>query len=320
MTELYRESIVENLVFISGFTRSGKALMCPILASLEDAENVKVDLIMEQYPMLNAIGEMSDDTAAYLVRYAINLMLYDNYVGRNSNFRRSDYTSIWKTADPSKHIQRLYAQEGMCVYDRIEEDDPLFVMMVHNGLWHANTYLSAFPKAHMVHMIRNPIDVIYSWHTKNYGAETYDSPRVGVTTVKTKHGVVPYYAKDWAEDFFQLKPMDRIVTMIDRVDEEHRKAYKALDDVKKKQVIPVIFEQFAEKPMPILDYLSGRIGKKTTQYTEMIMERERCPRVIDINQREEKLKIIKENLSDNVSDVLASLQSKYEEDVKQYAM
>ena len=55
---LIKDNITDNIVFISGLTRSGKALLCPIVASLENAEKVNVNFFLEQIPFLYYLNNL----------------------------------------------------------------------------------------------------------------------------------------------------------------------------------------------------------------------------------------------------------------------
>ncbi len=110
-----------NLVVVTGITRSGKSMLAPIISALKRSENLKTDYTLEEFPVLNYLGLMSNETTVYLMRYLVNIIIYNNMIGRNTNLRFSDWTSIWNTADPKKYLERFNKEEGEKVYDRIEK-------------------------------------------------------------------------------------------------------------------------------------------------------------------------------------------------------
>ena len=83
-----------QIVFVVGATRSGKIILNRILSGLDKIENIRYDPLTEQFPCLNRINKMDDDTCMFLLKYSIHHMIYNNYIGRNSNFRPSDYTLL----------------------------------------------------------------------------------------------------------------------------------------------------------------------------------------------------------------------------------
>ena len=44
----------------------------------------------------------------YILRVGMNMMLYDNAIGRKANFRPKDFVSIWKYRKPQEYVQRLF--------------------------------------------------------------------------------------------------------------------------------------------------------------------------------------------------------------------
>ena len=124
-----------NVVAITGFSRSGKSMLAPIVSSLKKAETLKMDYTLEQYTILNYLGLSQDDVTVYLIRYMVNFILYNSMIGRNSNFRPSDWTSIWNSSDPKIYFKRLLSQEGDDVYDKIEENDKMIQFITSIGLF-----------------------------------------------------------------------------------------------------------------------------------------------------------------------------------------
>ena len=80
MKFINKESLQKNIVLISGLTRSGKALLCPIISSFNNAEKVNVNFSLEQIPVLNYLGEMKDKVAKFLLQSGMNLSIYDNAI------------------------------------------------------------------------------------------------------------------------------------------------------------------------------------------------------------------------------------------------
>ncbi|SVE37737.1 uncharacterized protein METZ01_LOCUS490591, partial [marine metagenome] len=137
MIELALKKPTKNVVAITGISRSGKSMLAPIVCSFKRAETLKMDYTLEQYPALNYLGLISDNVTTYLMRYMVNVIIYDSMIGRNSNFRVSDWTSIWNSSHPTKYVERLLTEEGDLIYDKIKEKDRLNIFMFHNALWHA---------------------------------------------------------------------------------------------------------------------------------------------------------------------------------------
>ena len=103
---------ISNIVFVSGNTRSGKALLLKIIASLSGIEKVNVNFLMEQANFLLFTKSIKKDAAVYFLRRSFSILDYNLRIGREINFRKDDYTSIYNFKNPKKYIRNLNSKEG----------------------------------------------------------------------------------------------------------------------------------------------------------------------------------------------------------------
>ena len=309
---LTRRLFAKNIIIVTGSTRSGKSMLAPIISTLKQAEVFQVNHLVEQFPMLTNLGFISDDVAVYLLRYAADLKLYKLFIGRDVNFRYSDDTSIWKTRNPSIYLKRLFTEEGDLVFDRISKANPMFVLLFHNALWHAKIFLKAFPSMKMLHSRRHPVDVIYSWYGKGYGADFFEKPRNATLTVKWKSKILPYYAIGWEAEYDKLSEMDRIIYMINKIKTMCDKALCSLSEKDSKKIMIVTFEEMVTKPKLILSRICSFLNTSKTLYTSVVLKRERCPRILSDRERKKKLEVIKSIASDSAIKLLTSMIHQYE--------
>ena len=118
---IFRQNFINNMITVTGTTQSGKSLVGPIICSLKELKIIELTLLLEQVPMLYGLEKIDQDVAIFLLRYGMELMQYDNMIGRNTNFRYSDFSSIWLTKDPSQFYKRLTMEEGESVFKRIKK-------------------------------------------------------------------------------------------------------------------------------------------------------------------------------------------------------
>ena len=72
----YTQKNSANLIAISGTTRSGKAMLMNIISSFQKVEKGNVQIMMEQVYYLHQIKAISNQSAIYLMRKAISLLLF----------------------------------------------------------------------------------------------------------------------------------------------------------------------------------------------------------------------------------------------------
>lgn len=311
-TKVIRKLFEKDLAVVTGMTRSGKSVLGPIVCSFQRSERYFMDHVFEQFPMLNGIGSMSDEIAVYLLRHSFDVMTYDNMIGRNSNFRFNDFSSIWKTNDPGIYFSRLNASEGDSVYEKIKKEKPLFVLNLHNGLMYASILFKAFPSLKMIHIKRHPIDLVHSWYLKKYGDNFYENPRVACLTIKWKENILPFYAAGWEKKYLGLSEMDRIIHLISRLIKGHEEVYESLSPKYKKQVMIVPFEELVTDPKPYLEKICDFLDTEETLYTPIKLQQERCPRTLNESDRLKKRDEIKKLSSEDAFNLLEHMSKKYE--------
>lgn len=308
-----RKSYLKNIVMVTGTVQSGKSMVGPIICTLEKAENYRTDFVLEQIPMLHNLKTINEEAAIFILRYGLDLMQYDNMLGRNTNFRYSDFSSIWFAKDPSLFYKRLMMNEGKSVFERIDKEKPLFVLNFHNGVMHADLLLKSFPTQKILHVVRNPIDLAYAWLNKGYGKlETYENPRVGVLTYRYKKNIVPYYAKEWEDEYLSLGEMDRVIKLIYMIHYRHKISFDALKGDEKAKIHKIYFDEFAENTHESLGEICDFIKSSPTLYTPIALKRENLPRKIDLNETSKKQKDVKRLATSKYFSLVATLLDEYE--------
>jgi len=315
-----KKPLIKNVVFISGLTRSGKSLMLPIISSFNNTGKVNVDFDLEQIPMIHHLGELKDDVAKYLLQSRMNSAIYDDAIGRNSNFRPNDYTSVWQNKNPMEYVQRLFLQDGDAVINKLSQEDTIFPMMVHNGLWHADIWFKALPDLKFIHMQRNPIDIVFSWIRKGYGGEMYHNPRLNIVTYQFKETLVPYYAFGWEDVYLSLPNIDRIIYMVKYIRTAHEETYQNLDDNFKNQILFISHQDLITKTEDCLQKVANFIGEGPSLDTSTVLLEQNCPRSFNKKtpfstnnkSREEKLIEIKTLVSPEAYNLLLNMNKQFE--------
>ena len=319
MKFLQKENL-SKIVFFGGSTRSGKIILSRIISSLERSENIRVDHVTEQFPILNRLGQLTDEGCSTMLKYSINLLTYDNFIGRNSNFKYTDFTSIWKTPNPKKYFDRLRSntnkygdsKEGDNAIREIKKKDIIFNMMVHYELMHIGMFIKTFPKCYFYNMIKNPIDLVYSWSKKNYSNEFLKNIRNSTLMIKYKNKYLPYYAIGCEEIYINSKyDVDKIIYMIKNSHDISNREYNKLTSIEKKRVKSIFFDDLVIAPDKIIDKICKDLNTQRTDYTYTVLSEEKCPRNLNELDRVNKLKYIKKNTSQEAFKVLERLNKEY---------
>ena len=305
-----------DVVFISGLTRSGKALLCPIVSSFDNTEKIYFEPNFENLLELKHINCIEENTLIYLLRSHMNLMIYNDAIGRNVNCRPDDYTSVWNYSDPLTYMLRMKLPDGDKVYQDIKKTNRLFSLMLHDGLWHADYIFKAFSSSKLIHMQRHPIDLIYSWLSKGLGGPAYSNLRTNIVTYEFNNTVVPYYAFGWEEQYLSLGEGDRVIYMISKLLNMHLHAYNQLDEKNKNKVLFVNHQVLASSPWETIENIETFLDSKITPHTEKVLERENCPRDFIESDRMNKLKYIQSQSSSEGNRILHNMIDDYNDSSK----
>ena len=262
--------------------------------------------------MMHILGLISDEAAISLMRFAVDSMFYDLAIGRNLNFRFGDLSSVWSSSQPIQYLKKLFAKEGDSALESIMQKNSLFLLMVHSAIWHADIYFKSFPEMKMIHITRHPINVVYSWYEKGYGANFFENPRNATLTIEWKSKPFPYYASGWEEEYGNMSEVDRIIHMIKRLEDNHHKKYESLLERERRKIKIIPFEKMVTTPESILRDISGFLETGLTRHTARICKRERCPRKLLSSDKDRELNEMKAVCSDEAFTLLMSMASEYE--------
>ena len=327
--ELVKESFLKDLVIVTGSPASGKSMLAPIVGSLERTEHFKMSILLEHLGTLNHLGKLPEDAFVFLLRYTVDFMLYDNMIGREINFRFGDETSVWNTGNPEKYFERLLSERGEFVVDDIEEKRPLLVLALSDAFWHSKKWFKAFSFLKMIYVSRHPVDVVYSWYNHRYGeearevsknkkasithgSETYDSKIAQVVLTKINDHVIPYYALGWEDKYKEMSEIDRVIYMIRGIKTNYAAALSSLTEKERERILVLTFDETVTNTESVLTQICSFLNTDRTPYTSVVLEREKCPRILSEGDRNNKLDKIKELASDEAFDLFMSMIQEYD--------
>ena len=70
------KNLSENILLISGISRSGKSLFAPIISSLDKIQNFQMIPEIEEILRLYYIGKITKEIASYIIKMQINIKTY----------------------------------------------------------------------------------------------------------------------------------------------------------------------------------------------------------------------------------------------------
>jgi hypothetical protein len=293
--QLTRHNTFNNkIVIIDGQGRSGKNLIGVLLSSMNKVEKMRLDSQIDYIPRYYFLGKMSEDAAVAALKTEFDEKYYYNWISRDVNFRFSDYTGVYKQANRSKYLKRMFLPADEKASLRLQKELPIFQEMTHDGLHVAKLYFKALGinRLKMIHVFRDPIENILEQNKRGFGSRIGNDPRELQLSYLYKGEPVPIIALGHEETYISAEPLERLVLMVDLMFRRNLEGYSDLSLDERKNILYIDFEEFIQSPMKDLLRLEDFIGEKFTKKSRRILRRENCPRKLTARRRVERIQEI----------------------------
>ena len=292
--------LFDKIVFIDGIGSSGKNILGPILSTYKGVELHRMDTIFEHVGALHHFGKISLEGATTLMKYALDEYLYSGMIGRNVNFRPSDYSCVSQGMNTAKYLERLLnADEGDVIAAKIKKEKPIFQNLTHELLGFSRPCFEAFgDKIHFIEVVRHPVNLVDRWINAGLGENRYNSDaRSFVLAIKAGSRAVPYYAREVRSEYHKMKPVDRIISDLSCIYFHVKDYYRALQPKWKKQVMFIKFEDLVTDTRKWLNQISSFVGLKEGPNLEAVMKLQRCPRKLERDGHKALWQVIRKGAS-----------------------
>lgn len=318
MTNKYQfvrhNKLATDIVLIDGIGRTGKAMFGQIISSFNRVEKLCIDIEFDYLPHLYRLGGVNFDAAKTLLQVSADTYLYNLMIGRNVNHRYQDATSIYKDANPNRYLNRSTLPEGHDVGKRVKNQKPILQELTHDAIKMTDFFFDIFKKKlKIIYMYRDPVPTIVEWAKRDFGERIDKDPTELQLCYRWKQSSVPVLAYQWEDDYLKLKKMERIIGMINYNFHSNLAAYQKVSDQRKKLIQIVKFDDLIIDPWPVVKKAAKFLKTDTTEMTEKILLRERCPRKKDPAERKQQINyILNETKNKKYQRVFQELINKYD--------
>ena len=292
--------INKQILFIDGLSRSGKSLLGPIVGSLKKTYPMQHQNLIDNLLQLLQLNLVNTNVCKSLINIFLNESIYYLNLSRGVNFRPTDNSSVLKDRNYKLFIKNLSRKEGDHVIDQIKDEKKLPIYMSHDLLSVIDLLDKIIPNFKIIHVIRNPIDNIYSFYSKynkRYKGKKYDlnNPRFFSLAFEEKKRLIPYYATNNSNLFLKLNNLEKATYYYLKIIE---KSQRKLVNFKNKNKIKIIrLDDLVQDPKKIINQLERYLNIKTSPFTKIACKIEKIPRLIDHKIRNEKFIFIKKNIN-----------------------
>jgi len=269
--------IADTIVLVDGVPACGKTMMAPIVGSFDRVELMQYNYPLQSICVLRDLNLIASDVATVMIRIHTDLDLYDSMMSRETNFRFSDLSSVWRNSRPWRYFQRLFQPGDDATIPKIEKERPILHLVTHSMLGRcAGLFEALGDRLRIIEVVRHPLYMIKQWygwiHRAGVDARTF---HIWID----HHGhAVPDFAHGWEDLFLKSNRMDRTIYAIDADTRLAHCAYTKLSGAQKRQVLIVPFETFVTKPDPYLRELAALLDTGMTSATSRMMKKQNVPR------------------------------------------
>lgn len=301
----------KKIILITGLTRSGKTLLCPIISSLKNCEQFFFSTIAENISVMNYMNKLNFNTAKLIIKKTVNENIQDKVLGRNLNNKINDFTSIDNYKYKSIYLKRIRSPKKKLFENSKEFKKNFFPILFHEALLNLRLLETSFDLPKIINISRHPIDLITSWIKKDYGSKHYSSMSNTVLTYRYGKKILPFFCIGIEKEILNQKTKeDKIVKMIDNLNKIFKKNY--LKSLNKKNIILIKYDKFLTNPNKFINQICSKFKISKTKHLKIVLKEQRCPRKIDYKQRIKNHQKIFLRLSYENKKILDKMITQYE--------
>ena len=274
-----QKQLTEKIVIIDGQPGCGKTMLSPILASMERVELLSYAFEIEFICRLFHLNKIKDDAAIAMIRMLVDHKLYQTMMGRDTNFRYSDLSSVFQDANPWRYFKRIFQKGDLEIPDRIKRQKPILNLTTHDLLSRSDPIISAIGDAVLfIEVVRHPLYMVKQQQLNM--ERLVDNERDIQINIEHKGHQLPYFAFGWEQKFLNCNSMEKAVYCIEKTTNESNLKRKVWKKNKELSIITIPFEKFVLDPWPYLKKIEDTLGTCIGSKTSKIMKKQNVPRKV----------------------------------------
>ena len=279
------KSLCNRLVVIDGLPGCGKTMLSAVISSLKRVEHFKYSYEIETQCILHHFDKVDRPTSASMVQYHLDLIMYNQMMGRETNFRYSDLSSAFKAVNRLRYFKRLFGPGDQDVPNIIEIQRPILHLVTHCLSAYSKPLLDNFKSEMLlINFHRNPLYMLKQnmWNMENL----INSERDFNLYFNWKGKKLPYFFKSQEEKMLIANPIEKVIYFLEW---SRKNALKNQLRDFGKHYYELTFESFVSNPFPHLEEIESRLCTQKTKLTSVILKREKIPRKVLSHGRDLKI-------------------------------
>jgi len=273
------EHIANKVVFVDGLPGCGKTLFSTLISSMDRVELLSYSYEVEHISALFYLNKIPIDAASTLINLQMDLKIYNTMMGRDTNFRAEDLSSVFNNHNPIRYLKRILEPGDEVILDIISRESPILNLSVHNLLSYSEPIWEALGgRCVFIEVVRHPLYMMRQQvlNMKNL----LGNKRHFTIYFKYKNQVLPYYVNEWKDSYLKCNPVERVINFIDKLTNRTCTIREELKSKYNAKIITIPFEPFVKSPDNWIKKIEDVIETKSTDATAIVMKEQKVPRSV----------------------------------------
>ena len=279
------KSFNNKVIFVNGFGASGKTMLSPIISSMDRVESIVFPYEIQWLSSYLYASKIDESLYIEFIKQYCDNTIYNLTMGRNSNFRFTDISSIFQSPKKYKFLKRIFEKGDNISVDKIKLRNPIINFTTSALFLFINEISKALNKRVLfIETIRDPIymftqakinhkEVHIEKREKNFTFEVFE---------KDQRSFYFDYYSDLNEfrDLNLNSSNEQIVKYLVRVFEFYFKFDFSKVDMKGGKLIFLPFDKFVLKPDKWIDEILSFLDIEKNSYLTKELKKQNVPRKI----------------------------------------
>ena len=278
-TIVRNKHLAKNIVIIDGLPGCGKTLLGLIVSALDRVEILNYAFEIEFICRLFKFKKITNDAAVSMVKMLTDHRLYQTMMGRETNFRFSDLSSVFNDAHPLRYFKRIFQEGDVVITDRINEERPILSLTTHDLLAYSEPVFKGLNgRLTFIELVRHPLYMIIQKTLNMERLYSDANPRDIQVYFEFAKKELPYFCFGWEELFINSNDVEKAIITIDRSTQANNRARSYIAEHFESNLITIPFEKFVVEPGPFIKEIADTLGTKATGRTEKALKKQNVPR------------------------------------------
>ena len=279
------DNFTNKIIFVNGFGGSGKTMLSPIISSMERVEQLIYPYEIQWLSSFFYSSKIDENSYIEFLRAHADLTIYNSMMGRNSNFRISDISSVLQSSKKFEYIKRIFKKGDDFVLQKISLKKPIINYTTTDLIFFINEIGKAFgERVLFIETLRDPLYMFEQAKIKHENVHTYNKVKnFSFSVIENKKDSFFF---DYFQDSKKFRETDKkksnqqIISYLERIFNFYFNLDFSKIDMNKGKLMFIPFEKFVVNPNDWINEIIKILDIKKDKSLSNEMKKQKVPRNI----------------------------------------